>query len=122
MKLSKVRTAEEIIARFKDGQIIASEETDASGIILVPNVTEGMYAFVEVSAPEGYSRLLDPVIVHVDQATVEGGGTVTVTAKNQLLPGLTILKRDGKTGEVVPGAVFEITLMFHYKKGCVYSK
>ena len=97
----------------KDGQIIASEETDASGIILVPNVTEGMYAFVEVSAPEGYSRLLDPVIVHVDQATVDGGGTVTVTAKNQLLPGLTILKRDGKTGEVVPGAVFEIKGIHH---------
>ena len=97
----------------KDGQAIASEETDASGMILVPNVTEGMYAFVEVSAPEGYARLLDPVIAHVDQATVDGGGTVTVTAKNQLLPGLTILKRDGQTGEVVPGAVFEVRGIHH---------
>ena len=97
----------------KDGQVIASEETDASGMILVPNVTEGMYAFVEVSAPEGYARLLDPVIAHVDQATVDGGGTVTVTAKNQLLPGLTILKRDGQTGEVVPGAVFEVRGIHH---------
>ena len=93
---------------IKDGQVIASEETDASGSILVPNVTEGMYAFVEVSAPEGYARLLDPVIAHVDQATVDGGGTVTVTAKNQLLPGLTILKRDGQSGEVISGAVFEV--------------
>lgn len=91
-----------------DGQVIASEETDANGTITVTNVTEGMYAFVEVSAPDGYARLLDPVIAHVDQATVDGGGTVTVTAKNQRLPGLTILKRDGQTGEVVPGAVFEI--------------
>ena len=97
----------------KDGQVIASEETDASGMILVPNVTEGMYDLVAVSAPEGYARFFDPVIAHVDQATVDGGGTVTVTAKNQLLPGLTILKRDGQTGEVVPGAVFEVRGIHH---------
>ena len=80
---------------IKDGQIVASEVTDASGTITVPNVTEGMFAFVEVSAPEPYATLLDPVIVHVDQATVDSGGIIRVTAKDQLLPTLTILKRDG---------------------------
>lgn len=30
----------------KDGQIIATEATDAEGSIIVPNVTEGMYAFL----------------------------------------------------------------------------
>ena len=93
----------------KDGQVIATEATDATGSIIVPNVTEGMYAFFEVSVPAPYAKLQQPVIAHVDQATVDGGGTVTVTAVDQMLPTLTILKRDGQTGEVVPGAVFEIT-------------
>lgn len=93
----------------KDAQVIATEATDADGNIIVPNVTEGMYAFFEVSVPAPYAKLQQPVIAHVDQATVDGGGTVTVTAVDQMLPTLTILKRDGQTGEVVPGAVFEIT-------------
>ena len=93
----------------KDAQVVATEATDADGSIIVPNVTEGMYAFFEVSVPAPYAKLQQPVIAHVDQATVDGGGTVTVTAVDQMLPTLTILKRDGQTGEVVPGAVFEIT-------------
>lgn len=97
----------------KDGQIIATEATDASGSIIVPNVTEGMYAFVEVSAPAPFAALLEPVIAHVDQATVDGGGTVTVTASDQRLPNLTILKRDGQTGEVIPDTIFEIKGIHH---------
>ena len=97
----------------KDGQVIATEATDATGSIIVPNVTEGMYAFFEVSVPAPYAKLQHPVIAHVDQATVDGGGTVTVTAVDQMLPTLTILKRDGQTGEVVPGAVFEVKGIHH---------
>ena len=41
------------------------------------------------------------------------GGTISVTAVNHKLPNLTILKRDGQTGEVVPGAVFEIKGIHH---------
>ena len=89
----------------KDGQVVATEATDADGRIIVPNVTEGMYAFFEVSVPAPYAKLQQPVIAHVDQATVDGGGTVTVTAVDQMLPTLTILKRDGQTGEVVPGCL-----------------
>ena len=97
----------------KDGQVIATEATDADGSIIVPNVTEGMYAFFEVSVPAPYAKLQQPVIAHVDQATVDGGGTVTVTAVDQMLPTLNILKRDGQTGEVVPGAVFEVKGIHH---------
>ena len=97
----------------KDGQVVATEATDADGSIIVPNVTEGMYAFFEVSVPAPYAKLQQPVIAHVDQATVDGGGTVTVTAVDQMLPTLTILKRDGQTGEVVPGAVFEVKGIHH---------
>ena len=93
----------------KDGQIIATEKTDSSGRIVVPNVTEGMYAFIEKSAPAPMATLLEPVIVHVDQATVDGGGTVKVTAKDQRLPNLTIWKREaGKEDTVIPGTVFEV--------------
>ena len=97
----------------KDGQIIATEETGRDGIITVPNVTEGMYAFVEVSVPEPYAVLTEPVIAHVDQATVDGGGTVRVTAVDQRLPDLTIFKRDEQTGDGIPGTHFEIKGIQH---------
>ena len=93
---------------LQDGQLIGTEVTDASGRITVPNVTEGMYAFVEVSAPAPYAKLTAPVCAHVDQATVNGGGTVTVTAKDQKLPNLTIQKLDKQTKQPIPGTVFEI--------------
>ena len=41
---------------LKDGQIIGSEATDASGIITVTGITEGLYAFVEVSVPAPFAR------------------------------------------------------------------
>ena len=93
---------------LRDGQLIGTEATDASGRITVPHVTEGIYAFVEVSAPAPYAKLTAPVCAHVDQATVNGGGTVTVTAKDQKLPNLTIQKLDKQTKQPIPGTVFEI--------------
>ena len=93
---------------IKDGQIVGTEETKADGSITVTDVTEGMYAFVEVSAPSPYAKLTEPVFAHVDQATINGGGTVTVTAADKKLPNLTILKRDAKTGDVIPDTHFEI--------------
>ena len=92
----------------KDGQIIGTEATKEDGSITVTDVTEGMYAFVEVSAPSPFAKLTEPVFAHVDQATISGGGTVTVSAADKKLPNLTILKRDAKTGDVIPGAHFEI--------------
>ena len=92
----------------KDGQIVGTEETKADGSITVTDVTEGMYAFVEVSAPSPFATLTEPVIAHVDQATVNGGGTVTVTASDKKLPNLTILKRDAQTGDMIPDTHFEI--------------
>ncbi len=93
---------------IKDGQIVGTEATKEDGSITVTDVTEGMYAFVEVSAPSPYAKLTEPVIAHVDQATINGGGTVTVSAADKKLPNLTILKRDAKTGDVIPDTHFEI--------------
>ena len=92
----------------RDGQIIGTEATKADGSITVTDVTEGMYAFVEVSVPAPWATLTEPVIAHVDQATINGGGTVTVTASDKRLPSLTILKRDAQTGDVIPNTHFEI--------------
>ena len=93
---------------IKDGQIIGTEATKEDGSITVTDVTEGLFAFVEVSAPAPYARLLEPVFAYVDQVTTNGGGTVTVTAADKKLPNLTILKRDAQTGEVIPETHFEI--------------
>ena len=75
---------------LRDGQIVATEKTDASGKITVTNITEGLYAFVEVSVPAPYARMTEPVVVHVDQADIDGGGTISVTAVDHKLPNLTI--------------------------------
>ena len=71
---------------LRDGQIVATEKTDASGKITVTNITEGLYAFVEVSVPAPYARMTEPVVVHVDQADIDGGGTISVTAVDHKLP------------------------------------
>ena len=55
-----------------------------------------------------FPAMTEPVFAHVDQATINGGGTVTVTAADKKLPNLTILKRDAKTGDVIPDTHFEI--------------
>lgn len=98
---------------IRDGQVIGTEKTDRSGAITVPNVTEGLYAFVEVSAPEPFALLPEPVVVHVDQADVDGGGTIEVTAVDQRLPNLTIYKKDQQTTDPVPGTVFEVKGIHH---------
>ncbi len=97
----------------RDGQIIGTEETKADGTITVTDVTEGMYAFVEKSAPPPFATLAEPVIAHVDHATVNGGGTVTITAADKRLPNLTILKRDKQTSDVIPNTHFEIRGIHH---------
>ena len=98
---------------FQDWQLIGTEVTGPDGTITVPNITAGTFAFVEVSVPEPFAKLQDPVVVHVDQADVDGGRTISVTAVDQRLPNLTILKQDGQTKEVIPGTTFEIKGVHH---------
>ena len=94
---------------FKDWQLIGTEATGPDGTITVPNITAGTFAFIEVSVPEPFAKLQNPVVVHVDQADVDGGGTISVTAVDQKLPSLTIWKRDGSDKDtVIPGTVFEV--------------
>ena len=108
---------------FKDGQLIASDKTTAAGTITVPNVTEGLFTFVEVSAPSGKAKLQQPVLVYVDQAMVDGGGTIPVTATDEDLPQLTLLKRDEQSKEPIPDTAFEIRgIHFGYHNDVITGK
>lgn len=93
---------------YKDGQIIGSEATNGSGIITVSNITEGFYYFKERVAPEGYALMDHPVGAEVDAATIQRGGTVTVTAVNYNKPTLTIIKKDMGTAQAVKDCTFKI--------------
>jgi len=57
---------------LRDGQVIATEETQADGTITVSHITEGYYEFREVSAPAGFDCDRSPVGVHVDAEDLQG--------------------------------------------------
>lgn len=93
---------------LRDGQIIATEETQADGTITVPNVTEGHYEFVEVSAPAGFDCDKSPVGVHVNAEDLQGEQTITVTKVNHHKRTLTVQKRDAESGDPIPGTSFHV--------------
>ena len=63
----------------------------------------GAYEVKELAAPSGY--VLDTQTM---TATVTIGQTATVTLKNSAKPGLTIVKYDSQTKELLPGVTFEV--------------
>lgn len=93
---------------IKNGQTLFSAVTDAAGTIIVPNVTEGTYWFVEKDAPEGYVVNSEPVTAYVSAADIQGNKTVTVEATNHRKPGLEIVKIDSVTKKPVANCTFDI--------------
>ena len=93
---------------LRDGQIIATEETGADGAITVPNVTEGYYEFVEVSAPAGFDKDSSPVGVYVNAEDLQGEQTIVVTKTNYHKRSLTIEKIDAETGAPIPNTTFHV--------------
>ena len=91
---------------YHDGQIVGSDVTMNGGIIEVKNVTEGLWSFVEVEAPEGFCADSTPISVYVD--TTDGDKQYTVTAENYELPDMKIIKRDAMSGKPIAGTVFSI--------------
>ena len=91
---------------YRDGQIVGSDVTMNGGIIEVKNVTEGLWSFVEVEAPEGFCADSTPISVYVD--TTDGDKQYTVTAENYALPDMKITKRDAMSGKPIAGTVFSI--------------
>ena len=91
---------------YRDGQIVGSDVTMNGGIIEVKNVTEGLWSFVEVEAPEGFCADSAPISVYVD--TTDGDKQYTVVAENYALPDMKIIKRDAMSGKPIAGTVFSI--------------
>ena len=91
---------------YRDGQIVGSDVTMNGGIIEVKNVTEGLWSFVEVEAPEGFCADSTPLSVYVD--TTDGDKQYTIVAENYALPNMKIIKRDAMSGKPIAGTVFSI--------------
>ena len=91
---------------YRGGQIVGSDVTMNGGIIEVKNVTEGLWSFVEVEAPEGFCADSTPLSVYVD--TTDGDKQYTIVAENYALPNMKIIKRDAMSGKPIAGTVFSI--------------
>nr|WP_258529381.1 SpaA isopeptide-forming pilin-related protein [Enterococcus faecalis] len=91
----------------KDGKALQSGlTTDETGKISVNDLAPGDYQFVETQAPTGYDLDKTPVTFTIEKGQTE---VVQVQKADTLTPGGVVLtKVDGKTGEVLQGAVFEL--------------
>ena len=84
-----------------NGEKIGTYKTDASGKIIVPNLTEGAYIVSEKEAPAGYILSETPKTVEV-----LSGKLTTVEFTNKPFSGIQILKFDTQTKAPLTGATF----------------
>lgn len=91
---------------YLDGQIVGSDVTSGGGYIEVNDVTEGLWSFVEQAAPAGYA--LDPTPHSVYVSVTDGDKQYTVTAGDEELPGLKVIKTSAADGSPVENAVYSI--------------
>ena len=91
---------------YLDGQIVGSDVTSGGGYIEVHDVTEGLWSFVEQEAPAGYA--LDPTPHSVYVSVTDGDRQYTVTAEDEELPGLKVIKTSAADGSPVENAVYSI--------------
>ena len=89
-----------------DGQIVGSDVTSGGGYIEVHDVTEGLWSFVEQEAPAGYA--LDPTPHSVYVSVTDGDKQYTVTAEDEELPGIKVIKTSAADGSPVENAVYSI--------------
>ena len=91
---------------YLDGQIVGSDVTSGGGYIEVNDVTEGLWSFVEQEAPAGYA--LDPTPHSVYVSVTDGDRQYTVTAEDEELPGIKVIKTSAADGSPVEDAVYSI--------------
>ena len=91
---------------YLDGQIVGSDVTSGGGYIEVNDVTEGLWSFVEQEAPSGYA--LDPTPHSVYVSVTDGDKQYTVTAEDEELPGIKVIKTSAADGSPVENAVYSI--------------
>jgi uncharacterized repeat protein (TIGR01451 family) len=89
-----------------NGERIGSYRTDASGKILIPDLTEGTYVIGETAAPDGY--ILDSAPRTV---TVKSGKLTVAEFTNKPLAGLQIIKLDSVSRAPIEGAEFAVAKM-----------
>lgn len=89
----------EIMQIDGDGAWRATGKTDSDGKIAWEDVPDGTYLVREVSTVEGY--ILDSTPQYV---TVKNGQAPSLKFLNSKFPGLTIMKVDKQTGEVIKAA------------------
>ena len=89
-----------------DGQIVGSDVTSGGGYIEVNDVTEGLWSFVEQEAPEGYALAPTPHSVYV--SVTDGDRQYTVTAEDEELPGIKVIKTSATDGTPIENAVYSI--------------
>ena len=91
---------------YLDGQIVGSDVTSGGGYIEVHDVTEGLWSFVEQEAPAGYA--LDPTPHSVYVSVTDDDKQYTVTAEDEELPGIKVIKTSAVDGSPVENAVYSI--------------
>ena len=91
---------------YLDGQIAGSDVTSGGGYIEVHDVTEGLWSFVEQEAPSGYA--LDPTPRSVYVSVTDGDKQYTVTAEDEELPGIKVIKTSAADGSPVKNAIYSI--------------
>ena len=89
-----------------NGEKIGTYKTDASGKIIVPDLSEGTYIVSETIAPDGYTRDEAPKTV-----IVKSGKITTVEFTNKPLSGLKILKLDSVSRSPIEGVIFTVSKM-----------
>ena len=94
---------------YLDGQIAGSDVTSGGGYIEVNDVTEGLWSFVEQEAPEGYA--LDPTPHSVYVSVTDGDRQYTVTAEDEELPGIKVIKTSATDGTPIENAVYSIKVV-----------
>ncbi|MDR1204335.1 MAG: hypothetical protein LBL26_02495, partial [Peptococcaceae bacterium] len=87
-----------------NGERVGAYRTDASGKILIPDITEGTYVISETAAPDGYILSESPKSVNI-----QGGKLVSVEFLNKPLSGIEIVKLDAVTHAPLTGAAFTVT-------------
>ena len=108
-----IEGCEFLITTF-DGATVGVFETDRSGQIHLPNLTDGTYIAKEMKAPAGYN-LAAPKTFQVSSGRnpyLEGASNnQTVTIYNDPLGVSQIIKTDAVTGKPVKGAVYVIAAL-----------
>ena len=104
---------------YFEGTKIASEVTNASGILNVENAKAGTWTIVETTPPAGHSLSENfSQTIQISQADIESGRTIRVTFENEPYGALKVQKTSSPGNRPVAGAVF---LARHLESGYQFT-